>query len=378
MLVKKELGIDVLTAAKQRIIEIFKYPNRIELSFSGGKDSIVLSDILYNLCVQGKIDKSKLSVSFFDEEAMYDDVVDIVKLWRSKWMDIGVKFTWYCIPIKHFNCLNTMNDEETFICWDERKKDVWCRQKPKFAVSDNEYLIPTKDNYQTWDARRRSCLNIISIQGVRASESIQRLKNIANIKNAVANSSGSMFPIYDMTDKDVWLYIKKYGCEIPKAYENLYRVGTAKNKLRISQFFSIDTARSLVSLSEMYPDLMERVTKREPNAYLCAMYWDTEMFGKSTSNRRKLEENQEQKDYKSLCFEKIRNIDKEESESKRKVINKVKHIICKAPNMNDKLYKEAYELIVTGDPKSRKYRAFVSTIFDNYSKQSKENEKCQN
>ena len=39
--------------------------------------------------------------------------------------------------------------------------------------------------------------------------------------------------------------------------------------------FSIDTARNLVKMDEYYPGLMERITRREPNAYLAALYWDS-------------------------------------------------------------------------------------------------------
>lgn len=59
---------------------------------------------------------------------------------------------------------------------------------------------------------------------------------------------------------------------IPDIYLYLWQAGTRKGQLRVSQFFSVDTARSLVKMNEYYPDLMERVTRREPNAYLAALY----------------------------------------------------------------------------------------------------------
>ena len=106
---KKYLDIDVLTAAKQRYIEAFAIDGiKFTLAFSGGKDSIVLSDILFKLCESGKVDKNKIeAVEFVDEEAMFDDVIKIVELWRRKWMGIGVKFNWYCMEYKHYNCLNS-------------------------------------------------------------------------------------------------------------------------------------------------------------------------------------------------------------------------------------------------------------------------------
>lgn len=53
--------------AKIRIKNIFKTASRIELSVSGGKDSICLNDLIFKLCQNGEIDKSKLTVDFIDE-----------------------------------------------------------------------------------------------------------------------------------------------------------------------------------------------------------------------------------------------------------------------------------------------------------------------
>ena len=354
MVIKKNLGINVVEAAKQRIIETFKRKKVVWLSFSGGKDSLTLANIVFNLIEEGKIDKKWLRVCFIDEEAMYEDVIDIVKEWRIKFMQIGVPFEWYCLPVKHFNCLNTMTDEETFICWDPAKKDIWVREMPDFAIKDDDWLIPYKDNYQSFYERKAKAYDYITMHGVRVAESIQRRKNIARRKN-----DDVVMPIYDFTDKDVWLYIKNNNINIPDAYENLYRIGTPANRLRISQFFSIDTAKSLVSLGEMYPDLMERVTRREPNAYLCAMYWDTEMFGRTTTNRRKLEKDLDEKDYRELCFKIINSKNPEHPD----LVRKLKPLILKAITIDNSDWKMMYEVLLTGDPKSRKYRGIIQKLF---------------
>ena len=362
---KKYLDIDVLTAAKQRYIEAFAIDGiKFTLAFSGGKDSIVLSDILFKLCESGKVDKNKIeAVEFVDEEAMFDDVIKIVELWRRKWMGIGVKFNWYCMEYKHYNCLNSLSEEETFICWDRRKKDVWVRQMPKFAIKSDPYFIPMKDNYQSWQARRRTALKLYSIQGLRCSESLQRYQAVASRKSDFEKNA--FYPIYDFTDADIWLYIRKYNCEYPKTYEQMYRTGTSLNRMRISQFFSVDTAKCLVSMNEYCPDLMERVTKREPNAYLCAMYWDTEMFGKSTAKRKKMEQDDEaeKKDYKKLLFSLIKNIDSLDNDIQKETAYRIKKYILKYPfDWPEKSYRRAYECILIGDPKARATRALSTDL----------------
>ena len=356
MVVKKHLGIDVLEAAKKRVIDAFSKRKPINMSFSGGKDSLVMGDIVLNLINEGAVDKKLLTVTFIDEEAMYDDVIEIVKQWRMRFISAGVKFDWYCLPVKHFNCLNTMLDEETFICWDPRKKNVWVRPMPKFAITDDKFLIPYKDNYQSFLLRKEQAYGMMTMRGVRVAESLQRYKYMARIQD-----DRYCHPIYDFTDQDIWLYIRKFNIEIPVAYENLYRTGTSTNKLRISQFFSIDTAKSLVNLGEMYPDLMERITKREPNAYLCAMYWDTEMFGKTTRKRKELEKDQEKKDYKKLAFELLRDPNPKYPNVQSKLKSNV--LKCDTQSIKENEWKEIYEVLMVGDPKLRRVRAIIVGLF---------------
>lgn len=355
MVIKKGIGIDVVTAAKQRIIDAFSRGKKINMSFSGGKDSIVMADIVYNLLQSGMINPALLTVTFIDEEAMYDDVIQIVKNWRTRFMEAGVRFDWYCLQVKHYSCLHSLSDEESYILWDKTQKENWMREMPKFAITDDPFYIPYKDNYQAFLERKEKAYDMLSMRGIRVAESIQRQKNIASIKN-----ERYIYPIYDMTDKDIWLYIRKYNIEYPKTYEDLYRIGTPTNMLRISQFFSIDTAKSLVSLSETHPDLMKRVVKREPNAYLCAMYWDTEMFGRTSKKRKELEKDTEKKDYKKLVFEILKDPNAEHPDLVKKLKN---HIVKSFVFIDESDWKNIYQVLLTGDPKGRTYRAIIQKIY---------------
>ncbi len=365
MIVRKHLGVDVVYAARERIKKIFENNLPVIVSFSGGKDSIVLADLVYQLAVSGQIDKSLVEVVFIDEEAVYDEVIELTKKWRKKFMSAGMKFTWYCIEVKHFNALNTLAEEESFICWDRFKKDDWVRPMPNFAVKDHPLLIPRKDNYQAFVGRVNEIEGSLSIMGTRVAESIQRLTNFAKQITPFARDVRTS-PIYDMTDKDVWKYIKDNNLEIPNVYENLYRIGTGKNQLRMSQFFSIDTVKSLTKLDEIYPNLMNRIKKREPNAYIVQLYWDSEMFGRSSSRRRKNEALQkgEQKNYRNEVFKLINNPNLLESDNKKKLASLFKSVIVRFGTLLDeKEYKKAYEIMMTGDPKLRSYRAFFSSLF---------------
>lgn len=302
-------SITVLEAAKIRLLNIFKNGLPVYMSFSAGKDSLVMAHLVLEMIQQGKINARQLTVQFIDEEAIYPCVEDIAKKWRKKFMIAGAKFEWFCIEVRHYNCFNSLENDESYICWDSTKKELWIRQPPTFAIRTHPKLRPRIDTYQ--DFLPRISKDGIAIIGNRAAESIQRLLSLASIKSHGHNLSnrGQLFPVYDWKDPDIWRYIYENNIEIPQVYLYLWQTGHSKKQLRISQFFSIDTARSLVKMNEYYPDLMESIIRREPNAYIAAMYWDSEMFGRSSKKRRDLEKDTVQKDYKAELIKMFNNID---------------------------------------------------------------------
>ena len=178
---QRYLEIDVVAAARQRIINAFSNGSKVYLSCSGGKDSIVMMDITYKLMQEGKINPKQMEAIFIDEESMYDDVIEIVKLWRKRFMMIGAKFTWYCMEYRQMNCLHSLEDEETFVCWDRFQRDKWCRPMPPFAVTSHPLLKPREEVYQNFT--KRLTRDGISLLGVRVSESIQRRKYLARVMN---------------------------------------------------------------------------------------------------------------------------------------------------------------------------------------------------
>lgn len=369
--------ISVVEAAKRRIENVFKNGLPVYMSFSGGKDSLCLAGLTMELIQAGKINPQQLTVQFVDEEAIFPCIEKSVMEWRKKFMLVGAKFEWYCIEVKHFNCFNELSNDETFICWDREKEDVWVRKPPSFAIRSHPLLNPRKDAYQ--DFMPRLCMDGITITGIRTAESIQRLQNIASMNRAGNNITNKLqiFPIYDWKNNDVWLYLQEKNIKIPDIYLYLWQSGTSKGQLRVSQFFSIDTAKSLVKMNEYYPDLMQRVINREPNAYLAALYWDSEMFGKSTRTRRNLEE-EDARDYKEALIEMFNNMDKYfTTPHKKKIAERYRNFFLQVHAIaEDKDYKEIYQGLISGDPKLRTFRALYSRIFGRYIDKAKKDKEA--
>lgn len=371
-IVKKGLGVDVLTAANARLKSIFANGLKVYLDSSGGKDSIVLMSLVYELIQKGEIDPKQLEVVFIDEEVIYDEVVRVCMDWRKKFMLAGVKYTWYTIEHRNNNCFNALENNENFIPWDRYESDKWARQKPPFAVSDSPYLIPRTENYQ--DFLRRLQADGITIIGVRTGESLNRYNYIATVnKNGGMSGANVMYPIYDWKDSDIWKYIKDMNLDFPDVYLRMYEAGVPKRLLRVCNLFSIDTCRPLTKMFEVYPDLWEAVVRREPNANLVRLYWDSEMFHRNTATKRKLEKEMgevDDTDYRAKLIEVVNHPHTyfrnphalALCDEYRKTILRDSKIIT------PKQYKDLYNALMAGDTKGRSLRAIKNDIYAEYLK----------
>jgi predicted phosphoadenosine phosphosulfate sulfurtransferase len=318
-------------------------------------------------------------VQFIDEEAIYPCMEETALKWRKKFLMVGARFDWFCIEVRHYNCFNSLENDESFICWDSRKESVWIRRPPAFAIRNHPLLRPRVDTFQ--DFLPRTSRNGITITGIRVYESVQRLGYFASMISSghSMTKKNQVFPIYDWRDCDVWRYLYENNVEIPEIYHFLWQSGHRKQQLRVAQFFSIDSARSLVKMNEYYPDLLERIIRREPNAYIAALYWDSEMFGRSSNKRRELEEGVTvEKDYKAELIKLFNNMDVYfTTPRKKKVAEKYRKLFMNTSTFTkEKDYKDLYEALIKGDPKLRAYRAVFQNIYVRYINEAKKGQEA--
>lgn len=367
-------NIDVVTAAKIRIKNVFTNGFPVYMAFSGGKDSLCMAHVVYSLIQTREINPKLLTVIFIDEEAIFPCIEETTLEWRKKFLMAGANFRWYCLEVRHFSCFNQLTSDESFICWDSTKQDVWVRQPPPFSIRTSPLFRPRCDTYQAFLPRVTK--DGIMLSGVRASESVQRLQYMAaiGVGNKGITGNRQIYPIYDWKTSDVWLYLKEQRVDIPSIYLYMWQAGVNKGQLRVSQFFSSDTASSLVRMNEYYPNLMERVIRREPNAYLAALYWDSEMFGRRTKARKEAE-GQKRTNYKEAVYTMLtKEPDKYfHTEHQKKVAEQYRRLLVKVDNMaRPKDYRKMYESLIAGDPKLRTLRAIYQDIFSAYAKHCKD------
>lgn len=359
-----EGSIDVLTAARQRIRNAFSNGCKIYLSFSCGKDSLCMSSITYDLIMAGEIDPKRLTVIFIDEEGLYPSMVDAALRWRKKFLSAGAAFIWFCLPFKQVSVIDHLSSTESWITWEPGKEDVWMRQPPPFAVMRSPYLeYPGQMNYQTFC--QIAFADGIQMVGLRTSESITRLSCVAHMDTSKLGNC--FYPIYDWKDNDVWLYIKERHLEFPDIYMRLYEAGVKKNQLRLCCFFGDMSTQGLRWVAETDHDLWKRIERREPNAYLALLYWDSEMFRRSTEKRQELEADTNQKDYRRLLEQLLFTPNDLIPPDTRQGLKHWRTLYKKTFGIaTNEHYRRMYEALLYGDPKKRVLRIMWNNIFRDY------------
>ena len=343
----------VVEAAVMRIKNVFSNGVPVYMSLSGGKDSICMADLVYQLIRKGEIDPKQLTLVFIDEEAIYDCCIEAMMQWRKKFLMAGCpEFRWYCLPLKQVSCFNQLENSESWITWEPGKEDV-------------SHTDEAEDMYGTITHNRARGTHL----------SVQRLQYMAmlNLGRKGITGNNIIFPIYDWKDKDVWLYIRDHHLDIPEAYLWIYQAGENRHSLRISNFFAADSLRGLKHVAETDPDLWARIEKREPNAYLVMLYWDTEWYKRRSKTRRQNEAG-EKKDYKELTRQMLfENFDKHfTNPTTRRVAAQYRRLYIKTDGMaRPRDYRKMHDALIAGDPKMRSLRAIFQDIFGAYAEYAK-------
>ena len=125
MELRKSIGKNVLTAAKERIAYTFDHFDKIMISFSGGKDSSVMFHLVME---EAMLRGRKVGVMLIDMEAQYAHTSAHAERMFDAYRDY-IDLHWICLPIKLRNAVS--NYQPTWTCWDGEQQDLWVREMPK-------------------------------------------------------------------------------------------------------------------------------------------------------------------------------------------------------------------------------------------------------
>lgn len=284
---KTPLGIDVLTAAKQRISYVFDNFPRIYVSFSGGKDSTVMLHLVMEEAIKRN---RKVGVLLVDLEGMYKLTIDHIQAMYDLYAD-NIEPYWICLPIALRNAVSTF--EPKWCCWEPGREKDWIRQPPKMAITyDKKDIFPFYyydpkhpmefeefvPQFGHWYAQGKMCACFV---GIRADESLNRYRTIKAQKSMLENKPWTtwlneglynIYPIYDWKVSDIWLYNTKYHKIYNPLYDRMYQAGLTPSQMRICQPYGDDQRKGLWLFHVIEPDTWARVVARVNGANTGAIY----------------------------------------------------------------------------------------------------------
>ena len=247
---------NVYDAAKERIEFVFNEFDKIYLSFSAGKDSTIMLHLVMDEAVKrGKI----VGVLLIDLEAQYNDTINHIEHMIDMYKD-NIDLHWVCAELLLRNAVS--NYEPRWVCWDESKKDVWVRNKPKQASDLNQYdFYHPKMEFEEfmvifgeWYSKGK---NTAAFIGIRADESLHRYRAITSRKDGlmfnnwkwstkVSSKLFNIYPIYDWRTEDIWVFHGKYN-NLPhnKIYDKMSMAGVKISQQRLCQPYGDDQRKGL-------------------------------------------------------------------------------------------------------------------------------------
>lgn len=279
---KRRLGIDVLTATKQRIAAVFDSFPRIYVSFSGGKDSTVLLHLAMD---EAERRGRKIGVLFVDLEAQYQLTIQHVERCLTDYADL-IERHWLALPLSLRNAVSVF--EPKWMCWDPGRESDWVRKPHCDSITDYarypwfevgmefEELV---QEFGTWFGAGQLTACLV---GIRSDESLNRFRTLASRRKQrfrdflwtthVGKNVFNAYPIYDWRTEDVWTYHAKTGKAHNPLYDRMHQAGLSIHQQRICQPYGDDQRKGLWLYQIIEPETWGRVVARVNGANGGAIY----------------------------------------------------------------------------------------------------------
>lgn len=282
---KKELDIDVLTAAALRVRYSFDHFEKVCVSFSGGKDSTVL---LHLAAAEARKRDRKIAVLVIDLEAQYGLTIEHVHSTLELYSDCVTPY-WVCLPIKLRNAVS--NYEPTWCAWDPGREPDWVRRPPKApgVITDPGFFdffcvgMEFEEFVELFASWYSAGALTASLVGIRADESLNRWRTICKWDKemhagkrwttAVADNVFNVYPIYDWKTADIWRFHARFP-ELPsnKIYDRMHLAGVPLSQMRLCQPYGDDQRRGLWLYHLLEPQTWGAVVARVNGVNSGALY----------------------------------------------------------------------------------------------------------
>jgi predicted phosphoadenosine phosphosulfate sulfurtransferase len=284
--------VNVLEAAKSRIEEAILGHADFYVSFSGGKDSGVLLELVIE--VARDLGRLPVKAVFSDLEIIFEETA---RYTRSQMDRPEVDGYWLCVPELENNASSVY--QRYFRYWGKNEQP-WSRDMP-----DMDYVI-TEDNMPDWlrpyyNSRttnewtitrigealcdKNGTADIINFIGMRDDESYGRLMNVRCMKNRDKKNphtyryvDGSTprtwicLPIHDWKVSDIWHYYATNQLDYNRVYDAMWKMGIPPHEQRTCFAFGEEQSKTLHQWCVIEPVTWDRMVNRVQGANFGKMY----------------------------------------------------------------------------------------------------------
>lgn len=286
---------NVYDAFQERMDFVFGNYEYVYVTFSGGKDSGVLLNLVLDYKRTHNIRK-KIGVLFRDYECGYSLTIEYIQ----KMIDDNIEDLepyWVCLPCKKDTPIN--GEKRYWIPWDPDKRELWVRELPlmSYVISlDNnpfDFYKPDLKSQQfykkfgQWYSKQhggKTCC----LTGVRSNESLQRYRAIAKKVKCIDDKKWTKIdsdmlttciPLYDWSTSDVWYCNYKFGYKYNHLYDLYYQSGIPIEEMRVGSPFLKFSISSLDLFKTIEPQMYDKLNKRIDGVDFASVYSKNEGMG---------------------------------------------------------------------------------------------------
>ena len=286
---------NVYEARQQRLDFLFSEFDNVFVSFSGGKDSGLLLNLVLDY-QEKNYPHRRIGVFHQDFEAQYSYTTEYVKRTFER-LRGKADLYWVCLPMATRTALS--NYQVYWYPWDDTKKDIWVRPMP-----EGEYVIDLENNpistykyrmeqedlakqFGRWYSEEKGG-KTVCLLGIRAEESIHRYSGIINKRYGYKDqcyitkgfkSFWTASPMYDWSLSDVWAANYRFGYDYNKLYDVFFKAGLAPEDMRVASPFNEWAIESLNIYRVIEPETWTRLLGRVEGVNFASIYGKTKALG---------------------------------------------------------------------------------------------------
>ncbi len=295
-MVRAYMEEDVFIALQERLKYIFDEFDNVYVSFSGGKDSGLLLNLVLEFQKKYAPDK-KIGVFHQDFEAQYTVTTEYIERTFQK-IEREVEPYWVCLPMATRTALSSY--EMFWYPWDDKKQDLWVRPMPKHKyvinlennpMTNYKYRMHQEDlakQFGRWYKKSHGDKKTVCLLGIRADESLQRYSGFLNRKYGYKGECwiSKQFkdvwcasPLYDWSAADVWHANYKFNYDYNRLYDLYYKAGLSVSQMRVASPFNDYSKDSLNLYRVIDPQIWVKLVGRVQGANFACIYGHTKAMG---------------------------------------------------------------------------------------------------